>query len=145
MLFGVHALLAQSPYASTSTSLPGSLQISTVVPKESRGVVQQKLSVTLRYEIARVKAVATRTTPRQETGVKLDDRRRALVDVRAAVSPEFQKQIEIVGGTIVSSVPQYESTIAWVPLLMLERLAANPSVKAIAPAAEPTRQSIPQR
>jgi hypothetical protein len=91
----------------------------------------------LLYEIARAREAPDRApATRQETGVKVDDRHRALVDVRAAVTSELHDRIDTLGGTVVSSVPQYESTIAWIPLLMLERLATSLSVTSIVPAAE---------
>jgi hypothetical protein len=143
IVFGVVTLPARSLYPPTGSSSACGLQGTGpgTVPKSARSGVQQKLSSKLLYEIARVKDLAERMPAhRQETGVKIDDRRRALVDVRAAVTSDLRHQIHMVGGTIVSSVPQYESTIAWVPLLKLERLATNASVKSIEPAAEAALQ-----
>jgi hypothetical protein len=51
------------------------------------------------------------------------------------VTPALQKQVQALGGTIESSSAQYRSIVAWVPLNRLERLAADPAVRAIEPAA----------
>ena len=75
--------------------------------------------------------------PPDPTGVKLDQKGRALVDVRAEVTPALQKKVRTLGGTIESTSSEYRSIIAWVPLNRLERLAADPAVHAIEPAAQP--------
>ena len=76
--------------------------------------------------------------PPGETGVRLDKKGRALVDVRAEVSPKLQKRVRSLGGTIVSTSLEHHSIIAWTPLLKLEQLATDPAVRAIEPMAEAT-------
>jgi hypothetical protein len=107
------------------------------VEKESRTPAQRKIDSALLYEIYRRRGeAAQKNVPPGETGVKIDPKGRALVDVRAAVSPAMQKKIVSLGSAIVSTSREYHSVIAWVPLLRLERLAADPAVRAIVPAAE---------
>ena len=75
------------------------------------------------------KAVAADTT-----GVQVDRHGRALVDVRAQVRPELEKKLKALGGIVVSKSQTYDSIVGWIPLQTLERLAADPGVRAIEPA-----------
>ena len=52
------------------------------------------------------------------------------------VTPVAEKKVLKLGGTVQSTSLQYRSIIAWIPLRMLERLAEDPAVRAIEPAAE---------
>jgi hypothetical protein len=67
-------------------------------------------------------------------GIQVDRHGRALVDVRAQVRPALEKKIKALGGVVVSTSGTYDSIVGWVPLLTLERLAADPTVRAIEPA-----------
>ena len=105
--------------------------------KESRTPAQRKINSQLLYELYRLRGVATeKQVPPGETGVKIDRTKGALVDVRAEVTPALQKRIRTLGGTIESTSREYHSIIAWIPLRRLERLAEDPAVRAIEPAAE---------
>ena len=66
--------------------------------------------------------------------VRIDRHGRALVDVRAQVKPELQKKIRALGGVVVSTSDAYDSIVSWMPLMTLERLAADQNVRAIAAA-----------
>jgi hypothetical protein len=68
--------------------------------------------------------------------VRIDRHGRAFVDVRATVQPALEKKVKALGGVIVSTSAAYDSIIGWVPLLTLERLAADPTVRAIEPAGD---------
>jgi hypothetical protein len=105
--------------------------------KESRTPAQQKINSQLLYELYRLRGEAKqKNVPPDPTGVKLDPKGRALVDVRAEVTPALQQKVRTLGGTIESISIEYRSIIAWVPLKQLERLAADPAVRAIEPAAQ---------
>ena len=107
--------------------------------KESRTPAQQKINSQLLYEIYRLRVDSKRQqVPLDPTGVRTDGKKRALVDVRAEVTPALQKKVRALGGTIESTSATYRSIIAWIPLRRLERLAADPAVRAIEPAAEAT-------
>jgi hypothetical protein len=56
--------------------------------------------------------------------------------VRAAVRPALEKKVKALGGVIVSTSTTYDSIVGWVPLLTLERLAADPTVRLIEPAGD---------
>ena len=110
-------------------------QPSVATEKASRTPAQQKINSQLLSEIYRARGEAPQKgVPPTRTGVKpvtTDEKGRPLVDIRAVVTTTLLKEIDALGGTVVSSSSEYDSTIAWVPFLTLERLAANPSVKAI--------------
>ena len=118
-------------------ALPSGFQAPGVSEKESRTRAQQKINSQLLYEIYRLRGEAERKgVPPGPTGVKIDARGRALVDVRAVVTPALEKSIRGLGGVVLSTSARDQSTIARVPLLKLERLAAEPAVRFIEPAAE---------
>jgi hypothetical protein len=105
--------------------------------KESRTTAQQKIDSRLLYEIYRKRGQAEeKNVPPDATRVRLDKSDRALVDIRAAVTPALIAKVKKTGATVVSSSAQYHSIIARVPLLQLERLAGDPAVRAISPAAD---------
>ena len=66
--------------------------------------------------------------------IQVDRHGRALVDVRAQVRPELEKKMKALGGILVSTSATYDSIVGWIPLQSLERLAADPGVRAIEPA-----------
>jgi|SRR5262245_27042273 len=78
---------------------------------------------------ARGKVVAANSA-----GIQVDRHGRALVDVRAQVRPELEKKFRALGGIVVSKSSTYDSIVGWMPLQTLERLAADPTVRAIEPA-----------
>ena len=101
---------------------------------DARSVAQRKINAHVlsaiygrRGDVQR-KAIAAHAAP-----VPVDRHGRALVDVRAQVRPELQKKMKALGGIVVSTSTTYDSTIAWMPLQTLERLAADTSVRAIEP------------
>ena len=110
--------------------------------KASRTPAQRKIDSQLLYEIDRVRGpAAENTVPPRRTGVKLDGKKRALVDIRADATPGLQRKVASLKGTIVSISHEYRSIIAWIPLLKLEQLAEDRRVRAIGPQAEAvTRQ-----
>jgi hypothetical protein len=107
--------------------------------KETRTAAQQKIDSQILQEIYRRRGqAAEKQVPEGSTLVRIDDKGRALVDIRVKVSAESLNLVKRRGGSIVSSSPKYDSIIARLPLLEIERLAANAAVRAIVPAAEAT-------
>jgi hypothetical protein len=105
--------------------------------KESRTPAQQKINSQLLYEIYRRRGEAERKgVPPGSTIVRVDGQGRALVDVRAGVTPALLNRIRRLGGSIVTTTAALDSIVAWMPLLKLERLAKTDAVRAIEPAAE---------
>jgi hypothetical protein len=131
MLGGMHpATGTASPLIDSQRVMPSE--------KESRTPAQRKIDSQLLYELYRFRGEAKQKhVPPDPTGVKVDRNHRALVDVRAQVTPALQKKVRSLGGAIQSTSTEYRSIIAWVPLRTLERLAEDPAVRAIVPAAEP--------
>src|SRR4026209_868293 len=128
-LSGCHQALTAAPVTSVQRPTPSE--------KESRTPAQQKINSQLLYELYRLRGAAKqKNVPPDPTGVKLDQKGRALIDVRAEVTPALQKKVQTLGVTIQSTSSDSRSIIAWVPLTSLERLAADPAVHAIEPAAQ---------
>jgi hypothetical protein len=102
--------------------------------KDVRTAAQQKIdgrvmdAIYHRRGDARGKVVVTRAP-----GIHVDRHGRALVDVRAPVRPALEKKFRALGGVVVSTSQPYDSIVGWMPLLTLERLAADPTVRAIVP------------
>jgi hypothetical protein len=107
--------------------------------KATRTAAQQKIDSQILQEIYRKRGqAAEKHVPEGPTLVRVDDKGRALVDIRIKVSADTLNLVKRRGGTVVSSSPRYDSIIARVPLLEIERLAAHAAVRAIMPAAEAT-------
>jgi len=79
--------------------------------------------------------VKARTVVASQQGIQIDRHGRALVDIRAQVRPELEKKMKALGAVVVSTSRTYDSIVSWVPLQTMERLAADPTVRAIEPAA----------
>jgi hypothetical protein len=128
-LGGCHQALTAAPVPSVQRPMPSE--------KESRTPAQQKIDSQLLYELYRLRGQAKqKQVPPDPTGVRIDGTGRALVDVRADLTPALEKKVTTLGGTIRSTSHEGRSIIAWMPLKKLERLADDPAVRAIVPAAE---------
>jgi hypothetical protein len=105
-------------------------------PRVARSLAQEKINPRVLTAIyhRRGDAKGKTTVSTLDAGLRVDRHGRALVDVRAQVRPELEKKMKALGGVVVSTSRTYDSTVAWMPLLTLERLAADPTVRAIAPA-----------
>jgi hypothetical protein len=91
----------------------------------------------LLYEIYRKRGIAAeKQVPPDPTLVRIDAKGRALVDIRAKVTPALVALVKTRRGEIVSTSAEFNSIIARVPLLELERIAEHTDVRAISPAAE---------
>ncbi len=124
--------VAAPPPAAASTPAPGPV----IDEKSSRSPAQRKINSQVLYEVYRAQGVAAaKGVPSGPTGVELDKNKRALVDVRAVVTPALEKTVRELGGTVVSTSVEAHSIIAWMPVLALERLAGDPEVRAIEPRA----------
>ena len=133
------ALVAACTTATTATSVPNQGAASEPSEKEMRTAAQQKLDSQLLYEIYRKRGQAReKNVPAGATRVRIDAKGRALVDIRALVTPALIEKVKKAGATIVSTSTAYHSIIAHVPLLQLERLAGESAVRAISPAADAT-------
>jgi len=114
--------------------------------KSARTSAQQKIDSQLLNEIYRARGEsAQKGVPPGDTGVRVDARGRALVDVRAPVTAALHRTIRRLGGVVLSSSAPNQSTIARIPLLKLETLAADTAVRFIVPAAEATTSPQPAR
>lgn len=105
-----------------------------VRPREARTLAQEKINARVLTAIYHRRGDAKGKAVPSGAGIRVDRHGRALVDVRAEVRPELEKKIKALGGIVVSSSRTYDSIVGWMPLLTLERLAADPTVRAIEPA-----------
>jgi hypothetical protein len=103
--------------------------------RDVRTLAQQKINPRVLTAIYHRRGDAKgKVVPETAPRIAVDRHGRALVDVRAQVRPELQKKIKALGGVLVSTSNTYDSIVGWLPLQSLERLAADPSVRAIEPA-----------
>jgi hypothetical protein len=121
------AILVPAVRAQRSTPAPWSA-------RDARAVARHKINERVLSEIYRRRGDAHAKSVVTRGGVRVDRHGRALVDVRAQVRPELRKKMKALGGVEVSSSTTYDSIVGWMPLLTLERLAADSSVRAIEPA-----------
>ena len=105
-----------------------------VRPRDARTLAQEKINARVLSAINHRRGDAKGKAVPSGAGIRVDRHGRALVDVRAQVRPELEKKIKALGGIVVSSSRTYDSIVGWMPLLTLERLAADPTVRAIEPA-----------
>jgi hypothetical protein len=106
-----------------------------VRPRDARTLALEKINARVLSAIYHRRGDATgKTVQGTGAGIQIDRHGRALVDVRAQVGPDLEKKIKALGGVVVSSSRPYDSIVGWMPLLTLERLAADPTVRAIDPA-----------
>ena len=105
--------------------------------RDARTVAQQKINPHVLSAIYHRRGDAkAKSVPAPAQAIQVDRHGRALVDVRAQVRPELEKKFKALGGVVVSTSSTYDSIVGWVPLQTLERLAADPTVRAIEPAAQ---------
>ena len=103
--------------------------------RDVRTLAQQKINGRVLAAIYHRRGDAKgRVVPIDGPRIQVDRHGRALVDVRASVQPDLQKKIKALGGIVVSTSKTYDSVVGWMPLQSLERLAADPMVRAIEPA-----------
>jgi hypothetical protein len=103
--------------------------------RDVRTVAQRKINARVLTAIYRRRGdLQGKTVAKDPASIQVDRHGRALVDVRAQVRPELEKKIKALGGIVVSRSQTYDSIVGWMPLQTLERLATDPSVRAIEPA-----------
>ena len=102
--------------------------------RDMRSMAHQKINPRVMTAIYRRRGDAKgKVVPASAARVQVDRHGRALVDVRAVVRPELEKKFKALGGILVSTSQTYDSIVGWLPLQTVERLAADPTVRAIEP------------
>jgi hypothetical protein len=105
--------------------------------RDARTVAQRKINPRVLSAIYRRRGdLQGKAVAKDPSSVQVDRHGRALVDVRAQVRPDLEKKIKALGGIVVSTSSTYDSIVGWMPLQTLERLATDPGVRAIEPAAQ---------
>jgi hypothetical protein len=102
--------------------------------RDMRTLAQQKINPRVMTAIYHRRGDAKgKAVPASAARVQVDRHGRALVDVRAEVRPQLEKKFKALGGILVSTSRTYDSLVGWLPLQTVERLAADPTVRAIEP------------
>ncbi len=105
--------------------------------KAARTPAQQKISSRLLYAIKIYGGELKGSKgPMRRSSVKVDADGTTMVDIKAQVTEEVLARIEALGGTVMSSFPQYQAVRARIPLDQIEALAEMPQVMFIRPAEE---------
>ena len=91
---------------------------------------QQKISPPLMKEIYRRRGDARRAQA-GTTGIRVDRHGRTLVRVHAPLNDPLTRKISALGGRVVSSSAAPQEVVALMPVTMLERLAADDTVRGI--------------
>jgi hypothetical protein len=113
-----------------------------VAEKRARTPAQRKIDTQLLYALYRQRGEAeAKGVPAGELRVKFDEKRRALVTIRARVTRAVLAKIKRLGGEVISSSVRYDDIRAHLPLEKMEELAALKDVRAIMPAEEATTNS----
>jgi subtilisin-like proprotein convertase family protein len=135
---------SSTPSGDLKANLPESAisQINALLnEKAARTPAQRKISSQLLYAASGRFPVLKHTLQKGETQpsglrslLRYDDQGRVLADLKGDVDAGLERQIEMAGGTMLSSSVEQKSARAWLPLGTLETLASHPVVKAIRPA-----------
>ena len=105
--------------------------------RDAHTVAQRKINPRVLSAIYRRRGdLQGKAVAKDPSSIQVDRHGRALVDVRAQVRPDLEKKIKALGGIVVSTSSTYDSIVGWMPLQTLERLATDPGVRAIEPAAQ---------
>jgi len=110
--------------------------------KTSLTPTQRKVDLHLRYaQEQQLQAIAsadaiTSQVPKLRSSVKVYEDGTTLVDVKATVTPQLLSAITAQGGTIISSVAEYNAIRARVPLDKIDALAAASEVQSVVPAVQ---------
>ena len=137
---------AQQPSVQAGGELPGKamLQIKELLEaKEQRTPAQRKVISEL-LDAARQPSEPTVSDLQQAADTDpAAEPEPVMVDIRADVTPAVLERIRALGGTVVSSVPKYQTIRARLPLAALEPLATLDAVQFIRPADQPiTHQAL---
>jgi subtilisin family serine protease len=111
--------------------------------KAARSPEESKIGSQLLYAAKQRRGVPIAPgVPSLPLNVVTDASARTLVDITATVTPSLLDTIAAIGGTVVSSFPQYKAVRAWLPLADLEAVADLAEVTAVRPADEPFNNKL---
>jgi hypothetical protein len=118
-----------------------------VIPDKSRSTAaQQKLEISLLYASRLARGLAPNPggggLPTGQAAAAVDAAGFVLVDIATTNAAGLAGPIRRLGGTVVSSFPQYNAVRARVPAKALEVLAAIAAVRTIRPAEMPVTDRI---
>jgi hypothetical protein len=106
--------------------------------KMSRTPEQRKIDSQLLYAERTLRGMpGAPGVPAMSSAVQIDRVGGTLVDIKARVDEAVLTRIQALGGSVISSFPQYDAIRAQMPAAALEDLAATPDVSFIKPAEMP--------
>lgn len=113
--------------------------VSIAAEKRSRSAAQRKIDSQLLYALYRERGEAeAKGVPSGDLRVQFDEKKRALVTIRANLTPIVTKTIRKLGGMIESTSAEQRDIRAHLALSKLEQLAALADVIAILPLEDAT-------
>jgi hypothetical protein len=107
--------------------------------KASRTPVQRKISSQLLYQRSGLMVPPADLRPLTAP----DDQGRVLVDIKHSLGASLDGRVAALGGTVTQTSASHRSVRAWMPLLHIEDLAADPSVLSIRPALQAMNRRLP--
>jgi hypothetical protein len=111
--------------------------------KSARTTTQQKIGSQLIYGAKQTGGASIAPgVASLQLRMESDAQRRVLVDIAATPSPGLLAQIATVGGEVVTAFPRYRAIQAWLPLEMVEPLAARSDVSSIRSASRPVHRKL---
>ena len=114
--------------------------------KESRTPAQQKIDSNLLYEVKQSQGASVAAgIPRLRTGVTVDDRGTAEVDITGHVSDALLDTLAGLGAQVIDVHRGERSIRARIPLAALEAIAGDPAVVFIQPRQDPMLSRPPAR
>ena len=128
---------AEKSYKSESQPSASETMEAILEEKTARTPAQQKISSRLLYAVKIYGGgLENGEGPMRRSSVEVDEDGATIVDIKAQVTEEVLARIEALGGTVMSSFPQYQAIRARIPLGQIEALAEMPQVIFIRPAEE---------
>jgi len=94
----------------------------------------KKLDPKLLLEVYLHQGIPARARPVEPTGVQIDEKKRALVEIETNGDPKLVTLIGSIGGTLVRTPTRSKTLTAWIPIFKLEPLAEETAVLSMKPA-----------
>jgi hypothetical protein len=109
-----------------------------MLEKAHRTKTQQKLDSQLIFAAKKhATGVVHAAAPKLQPSLKAEDDGRIKVDIKGTVTPGLLAAIQSAGGTIISSLPDYQEVQATLPVQNIEAVAGRHEVRFIRPAQKP--------
>src|SRR5262245_6837249 len=138
---------AQDPPSGMSPEVAQQIQ-AIAIEKQQRTEAQKKIEPALLYAAREARGLPQFPNapglrlPQLSASSAVDVDGQVLVDITTTGASALTEQIRSLGGSVISSLPDYNAVRAKLPITALENLAASPLVKSIKTAQEPVTNRI---